>query len=311
MRSSRNAKGETMRANILLLPMVLLGFALLGCAPKGRLVAQITTREGATYTVVEPQANYLRVCWQSEIDISKLADHHGLRIFSREKVTAGQDADEIPWTKIDSVDFGASSGELGEFCPGMPLSVAADVRFKDGHTEHHDLTDTTDDGIDGLSARGKIVIPVREIAHLSMIPDQNWPWSIAPESPKSAYTAVLTITDWDGSTTELPNPNISLTTSKQSGNDSLESPFAATADGLPAVISGAKLDIPWHSLKSVDFEPLEAGKSLRAKATFVDGHSEEFAVREGSLVGAEEKDETPFDDVKHLDVQTRPGSSRK
>lgn len=138
-----------MRVNILLLLVMLLGFTILGCAPKGRMVAQITTREGATYTVVDPEADYLRICWRSEIDALKLVDHQGLRIFSKEKVTAGKDADEIPWTKIDSVNFGAGSGELGEFCPGMPLSVAADVRFKDGHTEHHELTDTTDKGIRG------------------------------------------------------------------------------------------------------------------------------------------------------------------
>jgi hypothetical protein len=296
-----------MRVNILLLPVMLLGFTILGCAPKQRLVAQITTREGATYTVVDPQTDYVRICWRSEIDAMKLVDHQGLRIFSQEKVTAGQDADEIPWTRIDSVNFGASSGELGEFCPGMPKSVAADVRFKDGHTEHHELTDTTDNGIDGLSERGKIVIPVREIARLNMIPDQNWPWSIAPESPKSAYAVTLTIIDTNGSTVQLENPAISLTTSKQSGNDTLESPFGSTADGFPAVISGAKLEIPWHDLKSVDFEPLEAGKGLRAKATFTDGHTEELGVREGTFVGAEEKDETPFDDVKNLQVPTLLG----
>ena len=291
--------GIAMKLKHVLLP-VLLCLMTLGCAPKGRPVAQITTRQGMNYLLIDPKANYVRVCWEGEIDAFKNVAWQGLRIDSSEVKAPSQEEQEIPWEKIDRVDFGAPSGDLGEFCPGLPESIAAEVHYKDGHSEHHTLEDTTDDGIEGLGERGKLTIPLRAIAKLQMVPDQEWHWS---EAPQRNYDVTLRVTDIDGKTEEIKNPSVQLQHNKQHGGDTLISPFSDYSEGFPALIGGAEVEVPWNTLKSVDFE-YAAGTGLKAKLGYGDGHTEEVGVQEASLEYGFGANVMLFDNLKHMDVQT-------
>ncbi len=139
---------------------------------------EIITREGATFIVVDAEANYERVCRDGSYSLSGDPDKLGLRAVSVNK--EGSSYNEIPWATISSISFAEPLGDLGkeggEFCSG-PVSIAATVHLKSDVTQNNNLVDTTDLGIEGKSERGKIVIPIREIASLRMITDQNWSWA--------------------------------------------------------------------------------------------------------------------------------------
>lgn len=292
-----------MRIRFFLLP-VLLGLATLGCAPKGRNVAEITTRQGGHFLVVDPTPNYERICYEGEIDAFKNTAWQGLRIDSSEVKAPAQEEVEIPWEKIDQIQFGAASGDLGDFCPGLPESIAAEVRYKDGHTEHHALEDTTDDGIDGLTDRGKVVIPLRNVASLKMVPDQNWPWSTAPEV---YYDVTLTATWSDGKTSEVQQPEYYSNASKHSGDDTLISPFSDYVPAFPALIDGAEVDLPWNVLKSIEIES-KPGEPERDKLTFTDGHTEEVMKTNADLQNLSRNDMNPDVEVRvtRMDVRSKP-----
>jgi|GEM_PF-5710383 len=282
--------------------LMLLALAAAGCA-KGRPAAEITTRQGGHFLVVDPHANYLRVCYESQFDVMKLTAWTGLRIDESEaKPAVGQDQVEIPWADIDRVDFGAPSGELGDFCPGLPQYLAATVRFKDGHTEQHKLEDTTDDGVDGSAERGNVVIPLRNIASLTMVKDEKWPWSTAEEQD---YEVTIKATWTDGKVTVVTDPTYTLNASKQRDNDSLISPVTDAAKGFPALIGGARVDLPWYVLKSIDVESAP-GEPVKDKLTFTDGHTEEVGMATANMdsLTRDDNPESPVH-VKHMDVEAK------
>ncbi|MGE5624412.1 MAG: hypothetical protein ACM3ZT_02570 [Bacillota bacterium] len=282
--------------------LLLLGFAAAACE-KGRQVADITTRQGGHFLVVDPKADYVRICHEGEIDAFKNEAWAGLRIDSEEVKAPSQEEQEIPWEKIEHIDFGAPAGDLGDFCPGLPEDIAAEVHYPDGHMEKHKLEDTTDDGINGLTERGKVVIPLRNVASLKMVPDQKWPWSTAAEK---YYGVTLTATWNDGKTAVVQQPNFYFNASKHHGDDTLVSPFGDYVYDYPAIIAGARVDLPWNMLKRIEIES-KPGEPRKVKLTFTDGHTEEVMQADANLENLS-RDDNPETEVyvTRMDITSTP-----
>jgi hypothetical protein len=64
---------------------------LLGsCGERSRTVIEIVTRGGATFILVEPQANYERVCMDGQYSLNGDPDKQGLRAIAADACTAVQ-----------------------------------------------------------------------------------------------------------------------------------------------------------------------------------------------------------------------------
>lgn len=287
--------------------------SLLGsCEPRpsvARAVAEIVTREGATFIVVEPQAYYLRLCDAGEYPLGGDPDGTGLRaaVASKPGSTSG---DEIPWSAIDSIVFSVPEGDLsgelgGQFC-NRPASISATVRLKDGSKDHKQLIDTTDRGIEGQTARGGIVIPIRDIARLKMIDDRKWAWAARTGNDAGKVTDMsVRISKRTGEVREAINPETFLGYEKRIGNRELSTPVEDRY-GFPAVMDGARILIPWDVLKRVDIRivnsghPLAEGDApLAAHLVFSDGHGEDVGVRNCDIDGV------PIDDIMRIDIAAK------
>jgi hypothetical protein len=284
--------------------------ALGGCEPSPpvtRAVAEIVTHQGATFIVVEPQAYYLRLCDAGSYPLGGDPDAAGLRA-----IVAGADAakrnltsgDAIPWSTIASISFAEPVGKLGgEFCDG-PQSIAAAVRLKDGSTLHRQLIDTTDRGIEGKTAQGDVVIPIRDIARLKMIADGNWAWAANTAGDDDAIQ--LRITRRTGEVREAANPQTALGYEKRFGDRALSTPVEDRW-GFPAVKSGARILIPWRALKAVEIRIANDGRTfavgdapLAVHLLYADGHAEDAGARDGGI------GDIPIDDIARIDVAAKP-----
>ena len=294
------------------LPCAAAALALLAACdafgPKARTSLEITTRDGTHLLVVDAKVNYLRVCYQSTVDAFSLTEYNGLRLptWDAQKQSA---ADVIAWKDLDSIDFGKPVGDIGgDFCPGQPEKMAAQLRLRDGSQQQRELEDTTDEGVFGPTERGEVTVPLHAIASLKVVKDEHWPWS---ESQTYSDT-VLHLTDSAGQTRVLDGFDIDAgNASKQHGDDSLISPFGESVTGFPVYVGGARLDLSWNLLKSVEFEPPPAdGGPQKAKLTFTDGHSEEFTVRDGRI-GSGGALGVSFRELKRIDVESKPQAPLK
>lgn len=296
------------------LPLAAALALLLGnCGGQSRTAVEIVTREGATFIVVEPEANYERVCQDGSYSLSGDPDKLGLRAVSINK--DGPSYNEVPWATINSISFAEPIGDLGkeggEFCSG-PVSIAATVHLTSGVTQTNNLIDTTDLGIGGKSERGKLVIPIREIASLKMIGDLNWPWA---KSDNHFITndelPTLLVTTIDGRTREFWAPTTSVTRNKYYGNYTLRAPDH-TPPGLPALIAGANIAIPWNSIRQVEIvgnrRPLPGqGKTkLAAHLIYADGHSENVHIPDsGFSTTANGGDSIELYDIARIELATK------
>lgn len=289
-----------MRHAVLLLSLAL---AAAGCT-KPKPVAEITTRQGGHFLVVDPQADYVRICYEGEVDALKNMAWQGLRIDSAEVKAPSQEEQEIPWDKIEHIDFGTPYGDLGEFCPGLPEYIAADVHYPDGRAEQHKLMDTTDDGINGLTERGKVVIPLRNVASLRVVKNEDWPWASAEEKH---YDVTLTVTWSNGKVTQVQMPHYGFSYSKQHGDDLLQSPFSDFTYDFPALIHGARVDLSWSDIRSIDVES-KPGEPEKDKLTFTDGHTEEVGVAGQGMEFGDGSDDRPAEDgvyMVHMEVHSK------
>lgn len=289
--------------------LILLCAVIAGCdtGPMDRVSLQITTRGGGNFLVVDAKANYAAACGPGEVDLFSLQDLVGLRPLSGASSAEPDKIEEILWKDITGVDFGAPSGNIGDFCEGMPVSLAATVHYKDGTQQKRALQDTTDEGIEGKTERGDIIIPLREIAKLSLVKDEHWPWSY--DRSDVNYITRLHVTDRDGHAVDFPEFRVNTSYTKQKGDEYLQVPYGSDEPhGLPVAIAGARLDLPWRLLKSADFLPFELNKDVKARVTFADGHTEELTIRRGSidspLLENVEQQSVPFNSMSHFDAQT-------
>lgn len=273
--------------------------------PQDRNTLEIKTRAGQTFLIADAKANYLRICWEGQVDLSTLEDYTGLRTGTPPKSEDDgfHHGEELPWSDVDSISFGATHGDLGEFCPGLPWTVSGEVHRADGKTEQREFEDTTDDGIWGLSERGRVTVPLRNVASLRRVPDQHWPWS-EDTATDVQYLTTLRPVHGDGSTDNFDSSfSVSDGWNKQKGDEYLSGPTSSYVDGLPASIGGAKVDIPWRMLKSVDLEPIPNSDDMQAKVTFADGHVEQFQVRHSVIESGQTS--VIIDNLKHIDVSTK------
>jgi hypothetical protein len=290
--------------------VVALSLLAAGCAPPHRMFAEITMHNGAVLTVLEPEAYYQQVCgdglYRSDGDPDADALH---------AVRVGVDAskwenggmgpyDEIKWAGIDSIVFGKGLGDLGDAthgCSGTPLNVAATIRFKDGHVEQRALADTTDRGIEGLTERGPVIVPIRDIARLRMVPDGDWDWVKAQES--SDLQAVTLHIVWrDGNRVTVGDPEFIVPVARFSELGVTQHRI----DGLPALAGGARLEIRWQFIASVKVSG--DANALQGDILYADGHRERLALADGELTGTGIKPaDPPFNlhSIANIAVTTR------
>ena len=318
-RRSLRKRCDAIAKGLLLASMLSLG----SCGEDPRIVTEIVTREGATFIVVEPEANYERVCNDGQYPLSGDPDKQGLRTIpaDADNKERTHSYDEIPWATINSISFAEPIGDLGkeggEFCSG-PVSIAATIHLKNGVTQNNNLVDTTDLGITGKSERGKIVIAIREIANLRMVANQNWSWA---KSDNRVITnddlPTLLVTTTDGRTREFWAPTSSVTHDKYYGNYTLRAPDH-TPPGLPALIAGARIAIPWNSISQVEIAgnrlPL-AGQSeikLAAHLVYADGHSENVGVPDNSGFSTTAKggESIEFRDIVRIELAPKTLTNR-
>jgi len=286
-----------MMRQVVLVVGALASLGLASCREAHRNIVEITTRGGAAFMVVEPQANYVRICQAGDYAVSRDADMSGLRAVHGDSSEGYRDptkGDEIPWDTIVKINFtdliGNIGGELGgDFCWGQPHAVAATVALRSGDVIQRQLIDTTDRGIEGASERGVIVIPIREIAMLAAVPDQGWPWSKQHNDPAThEELPLIRVEPVNGPIRNFWSPETGTVHEKETGNRSLRTPDY-TRPGLPALIGGARIAIPWNSLKRVEIGgermPM-AGKieaRLVGKIFYSDGRSEEVGISDGVI----------------------------
>ena len=295
------------------------------CGEDPRIVIEIVTREGATFIVVEPEANYERVCTDGQYSLRGDPDKQGLRSVSADADNRerSHSYDEIPWATINSISFAEPIGDLGreggEYCSG-PVSIAATVHLKNGVSQSHKLVDTTDLGITGKSERGKIVIAIREIAGLRRITDENWSWA---KSDNRLITnddlPTLLVTTTDGRTREFWAPASSVTRDKHYGKYTLRGPDHPPP-GLPALIAGACIAIPWNSISRVEFVgnrlplPGQSEIKLAAHLVYADGHSENENVyvpdNSGFSTTAKGGDSVEFRDIVRIELEPKARTNR-
>ncbi|HJW41091.1 MAG TPA: hypothetical protein VJ476_07665 [Rhizomicrobium sp.] len=265
-------------------------------------------RDGTIFVVIEPGARYLAVCGDGLYKSDGDADDDGLRAVRR-GVDPTQETtpdDELKWGELDTIAFGKGLGDIGAHtndCSGTPLNVAATVRYKDGHTEQRALPDTTDLGIEGRTARGYLIAPIRDIAKLRMVADERWNWAKDSTVNDDVTGITLRITKRDGSSVTLANPQTEVSSPKldrygvghQYGND-----------GLPALFGGAHLGIKWNRIAHVAiWGPADA---LRGDITYADGHREDVVVEDAELSGGGiggENGAPHLSDIAKIDVTVR------
>jgi hypothetical protein len=293
-----------------------------GCEPHPaatRAVVEITTRAGATFIVVEPQTYYLLLCDAGQYALGGDPDATGLRA-----IVAGADAskqssttgDEILWSSIDSIVFAEPAGELsrelgGEFCDG-PQSIAATVRLKGGSKVHKHLIDTTDRGIEGKTAQGDIVIPIRDIAKLKMIDNRNWAWANRNGDDVGTDSVVsVRITKRTGEIRDAIDPETSLGYEKRIGDRALSTPVEDRS-GFPAVTGGARILIPWSVLRLLEIRVVNSGYALAAgdaplavRLVYADGHGEDVGARNCQIDGVS------IDNIARIDVSEKRRSRPK
>lgn len=304
-------------ARYLLLTLTLL---LGNCGEHSRHVIEIVTRGGGTFIVVEPEANYERVCTDGQYSLNGDPDKQGLRAISADadNKERSHSYDEIPWVAIDAISFvepiGEISKDLGsDFCPGLPVSIAATVHLKSGVTQSNNLIDTTDLGIRGKSERGTVVIPIREIASLKTVKDQNWSWAKADDHLiTNDELPTLLVTTTSGVTHEFWAPVTSVTHDKYYGNYTLRPPDH-TPEGLPALIAGARAAIPWNAIRQVEIAgnrlplPGQSQIKLTAHIVYADGHSENVDVADGGISTTKNGgDSIAFRDIVHIELAPKP-----
>jgi hypothetical protein len=311
-----NAKAASTRSFLLILAL-LCG----SCGERSRTVIEIVTRGGATFLVVEPQANYERVCIDGQYSPNGDPDTQGLRAISADgnDTQRSHSYDEIPWAAIDAISFAEPGGDIseegGDFCPGQPIWIAATVHLKSGAMQHKNLIDTTDLGIRGKNERGQVVIPIREIARLKTIADQNWSWAQTRDHPlTNSELPTLLVTTTSGATREFWAPATSLNHDKYYGRYTLRPPDH-TPDGFPALIAGARAAIPWNMIKQVDIAgdrlppPGKTQAELTAHIVYADGHSEDVHVADGGIGTTKNGgDDIAFRDVVHIELAPKPGT---
>jgi hypothetical protein len=272
-----------------------------GCnnGPKARTALQITTRAGGNFLVVLDHVEYLKNCYAGSYDPYEGTDDQGLRASAPDPDPKQKQWEEIRWRKIDSVSFGATSGDAGGFCPGTPTEVAAVVAHGDDR-DNRSLLTTTDEGIIGSTERGRVTIAIQDIAKLVKIPDQHWPWSEANPDP---YDVTLKIVQYDGKPAEIKDPSIAWNRTKKSSFEELTSPFSNSNDNFLVFGDGARQEIPWHFLKSFDLLALDASGKQRVHVAFTDGSSRDFDLLGEEIHGSGgDADFLPMDYVRHADV---------
>jgi hypothetical protein len=304
--------------------LVILALFFGGCGERSRNVIEVVTRGGATFTVVEPQANYERVCMDGQYPLNGDPDTQGLRATSADADNPDKphSHDEIPWAAIDAISFAEPTGDIskdlgGSFCPGRPISIAATIHLKGGATQSKNLIDTTDLGIRGKNERGTVVIPIREIASLKTIADQNWPWAKAGDHLiTNSELPTLRVTTTSGATREFWAPSTGINNNKYYGKYIL-SPPDHTPDGLPALIAGARAAIPWNMIKQVDIAgnrlplPGQTQARLAAHIVYADGHGEDVGVADGGVVTTKNGgDSIDFRDIVHIELAPSSMSNR-
>jgi hypothetical protein len=201
-------------------------------------------RDGTRFTVAHATVDYERICTSGTYSNEGDPEKMGLRLSPE----SSQSPHVIAWADIGSIDFGERTGRVGGYCGDLPHAVMASVHLKAGSTVSRALLDTTDAGIAGVSERGPIVIPLREVKTLRTIDDGGWAW-VAPreldanERMRRLSCTVLDVAPGDGSPAyKLRTPEIVLSRTKTQGN--------------PTVL-----------------------------VSYRDGHSEELIVRRGRLIG--------------------------
>ncbi len=87
----------------------------------------------------------------------------------------------------------------------------------------------------------------------------------------------------DGRTLDLPGPDTYLGHDKVSGNDSLSMP-AQTAFGLPILVGGAEMVIPWTDIAKVE---VTGAPPEGATVSYQDGRQEAVQIEDGTLEASE------------------------
>jgi hypothetical protein len=289
-----------------LVAVVLLSAA--GCS-KPQPAVKVTTRAGGTFLIAHPIAKYERFCSDRSVSARGDPDEQGLRIAEAE----GSDSRSIAWSAIEGIDFHELVGDLGAgvsygLCEGSPKSINATVTFKDGHREQRQLTDTTDQGIAGVSERGPIVVPLRDIARLVAVEDENWPWIQKYERDYTAQSrddqgVTLNVKTFGGASRTLTRPEVVVPRIKTSTHWSLQLPLERP-DGLPVIIAGARITIRWQGLRR--FEGGRDGAPARIIYTDND-RTEAVAIVKGIIggIGDTEAQSEKLDDIARLDVSLK------
>jgi hypothetical protein len=301
--------------------LLILALSCAGCGERSRTVIEVVTRGGATFVVVDPQANYERICSDGMYSPRGDPDTQGLRAIPPEgdDTPRSHSYDEIPWTVIEAISFAEPMGDIsdsgGYFCPGLPLSVAATLHLRSGAMQHKNLVDTTDLGIRGKNERGDVVIPIREIARLKTIADQKWSWSLIRDHPlTNSELPTLLVTTTSGATREFWAPGTSVVHDKSYGRYTLRT-LNHTPDAFPALIAGARAAIPWSTIKQIDIagdRVPRAGQSepdLTAHIVYADGHSEDVGVDDGGLSTTKNGgDSVELRDVVRIELAPKPAT---
>src|SRR5262249_41375682 len=142
------------------------------CGGQPQPALEITTRAGSAFVLAHPVVNYERGCSPGAYPLYGDPEKRGPRVRgdrngnkggserppSSEAASAKSEA--VQWTALAEIEFGELVGDAGEYCDG-PDSVSAKISYRDGHQEQRMLIDTTDRGIEGVSERGPITIPIR------------------------------------------------------------------------------------------------------------------------------------------------------
>ncbi len=283
----------------------------LSACSKPQPAVRVTTREGGAFLIAHPIAKYERFCSDRSVSVRGDPDYQGLRIAG----TAAKDSESssIAWSTIASIDLHEPVGNLGDgtsygLCEGSPESINATITFKDGHREQRQLIDTTDQGISGVSERGPIVVPIRDIAQLTVIADENWPWIQKYERDWTAQSrddqsVTLNITTLDGASRTFNWPAVVMPRYKTSTHWSLQLP-SERPNGFPVTIAGARIAVRWQ-----DLQRFEGGRDgAPARIIYTDnGRTETVTVVKGTVGGSgdSEAQSVKLGNIVRLDVSMK------
>jgi hypothetical protein len=265
---------------------------------------KVTSRDGHVFEIAHAEVNYERICEEGSFPADGDPEHAGLRVFTADVDPPSTQGKVIPWSSINRVAFSSPIGDLGNswhFCVG-PLAIAATVTFHDGHQEQQQLIDTTDWGLTGTSERGKITIPLRNIARLDLVKDAEWPWVTSHEPNVDAWEKMrrevtLHVVEKEGGRLDLHGPDTELGREKFSGNDSLALPVRSLF-GLPILVGGAEFVVPWTDIAKVEFKGAEP---TMANVTYRDGKTDSAQIEDASLDAAGSP--IPLGEIAEIDVR--------